>query len=650
VGLPGGKQGVYDYYITDHLGNVRMILTEEQHKAGDVCTMEETDAQIKTREEGQFGNPGAGNEVVNSRVNTPAAWRAVLPAGNTIKEKVSKLSAQGQKTGPNVLLKVMAGDLLHVKADYFYEGNSFSSGTGAATTLVNGLLTALLNDKGSQLGKTFSTDVSTQLNATQALTDLFMPQSSGGVASVPHAYINYIFFDEQFNYAGGDFVRVRADGNGTAPIARTNIRVPRNGWVYAYLSNESNEAVYFDNFAVTHERGRIVEESHYYPYGLKIAGISSRAQGKAENKYLYNGKELASGEFEDGAGLDWYEYGMREYDAQIGRFFRVDPLTDEYPYLTPYQYASCEPIANIDVDGLEGANATGAVDKISSVRGVQQTWLSTGTFEKLQVKLGYASSTKVLSGITLYSSKYVPQWQDYVRDFFTGAGDAFSDAWEGIKALPSNVQKPGWWVNTLSAGNPVSGFISGRFVDDDGNKVGFFDRENAAIDFIENADGRDWAKLSGRITGEIVKAAIFRRVGNATINLAPSSVTSRLPGLRGCSMCMEQQMGVKAGTGYRETFFDAHPDLKGKVVVHHAVEQQVLNKYPGIFTPGEIHRLDNLRGIPKTVNSDLHLSRIRKAWNKFYRANPNPSKQSFLDAAAEIDKLYGNEFLPTLKF
>jgi hypothetical protein len=30
------------------------------------------------------------------------------------------------------------------------------------------------------------------------------------------------------------------------------------------------------------------------------------------------------------------------------------------PYLTPYQYASCEPIANIDVDGLEAGNATGA--------------------------------------------------------------------------------------------------------------------------------------------------------------------------------------------------------------------------------------------------------------------------------------------------
>jgi RHS repeat-associated protein len=116
--------------------------------------------------------------------------------------------------------------------------------------------------------------------------------------------------------------------------------------------------VFFDNFSVTHERGRIIEENHYYAYGLKIAALSSKAQGVLENKFLYNGKELASAEFEDGSGLDWYEYGLREYDAQIGRFFRVDPLTDAYPYLTPYQYAGCEPIANTDLDGAEPVNAT----------------------------------------------------------------------------------------------------------------------------------------------------------------------------------------------------------------------------------------------------------------------------------------------------
>jgi uncharacterized protein RhaS with RHS repeats len=48
---------------------------------------------------------------------------------------------------------------------------------------------------------------------------------------------------------------------------------------------------------------------------------------------------------------------MREYDPQIGRFFRIDPITDKFYDLTPYQYASNDPILNIDLDGLEGRSA-----------------------------------------------------------------------------------------------------------------------------------------------------------------------------------------------------------------------------------------------------------------------------------------------------
>ena len=71
-----------------------------------------------------------------------------------------------------------------------------------------------------------------------------------------------------------------------------------------------------------------------------------------KNNNLYNDKEL-----NDDADLNWYDYGFRSYDPQIGRFPQLDPLTDGYPELTPYQYASNEPIANIDIDGLEKGSA-----------------------------------------------------------------------------------------------------------------------------------------------------------------------------------------------------------------------------------------------------------------------------------------------------
>jgi RHS repeat-associated protein len=131
-----------------------------------------------------------------------------------------------------------------------------------------------------------------------------------------------------------------------------------------YVSNESDEMVYFDNLQVTQNHARLIEENHYYAYGLKIAAISSKKlpdlnEGAIKNNNLYNDKELW-----DDADLNWYDYGFRNYDPQIGRFTQLDPLTDDYPELTPYQYASCDPIGNIDVDGLEGFNAVQTLSEV----------------------------------------------------------------------------------------------------------------------------------------------------------------------------------------------------------------------------------------------------------------------------------------------
>ncbi|MFD1976891.1 hypothetical protein ACFSQQ_19470 [Mesorhizobium kowhaii] len=97
---------------------------------------------------------------------------------------------------------------------------------------------------------------------------------------------------------------------------------------------------------------------------------------------------------------------------------------------------------------------------------------------------------------------------------------------------------------------------------------------------------------------------------------------------------------------YQRNFFKKHPQLIGKVFIHHKVEQDVLNKYPGLFDDDFIHSLENLSGIPNSLNSTLHLRDIRLAWNQFYREVANPTKQQFLDKVAEIDRKFGHLFNP----
>jgi RHS repeat-associated protein len=88
-----------------------------------------------------------------------------------------------------------------------------------------------------------------------------------------------------------------------------------------------------------------VQEDHYYPFGLQQSG-AGYTNTTLLNKYLFNGKEK-----QDQTGM--YDYGFRQLDPVLGRWFCVDRMAEKYLSTSPYAYAGNNPINNIDILGLE---------------------------------------------------------------------------------------------------------------------------------------------------------------------------------------------------------------------------------------------------------------------------------------------------------
>jgi RHS repeat-associated protein len=351
----------YDYMLKDHLGNVRVVITEEQQQ--DVYPAATLEPALVAAEMNYYAIdpsrfklqseiPSLNNPVVNywnnnittllKPNNNPSCTGNLCTNANST--KLYRLKSSEAKTGLGITLKVMAGDKIDVAGkSYFFESSvppstnnlsilniitGFLGGaTGAAATSVHGAVSPAQIDPGT---------------TNPTVNDFFTNQSNQTTTNKPRAFINVIFFDEQFKLV--DY-KVSVVGNSGALKDHyddlKNIAATKSGFVYIYCSNETNIDVYFDNVQVVHTRSALLETNEYYAFGLKMDGISYRAANSMESRHKFNGIEQ-----ENDFDLNYLEAFYRTIDPQIGRFLQIDPVTTHGE--SPYVMMGNNPIRNSD--------------------------------------------------------------------------------------------------------------------------------------------------------------------------------------------------------------------------------------------------------------------------------------------------------------
>jgi RHS repeat-associated protein len=384
----------------------------------------------------------------------------------------------------------MAGDKFNLNVNSWWKS---TSSPGTPVSPLSELITALSNGIAPISGGHATSSELTSSGLSSAAATGFLNSQSYN-SSRPKAFVNWIFLDEQFKYYSGGFAQVGAS-NVYTTHTYTNTPVNKSGYLYVYVSNETpNIDVFFDNLQVTHIRGPLVEETHYYPFGLTMNGISSKALnfGNPENKEKFVEQIL-----DDDLGLNWYQFKWRNHDPQIGRFLQVDPLSDKYVYNTTYAYAENRVIDGIDLEGLEylksidkfktdngnwedytGAICNGVINILNIFPSIWNSAVSTtqsinrgtylqdlgnelnGTFSNIKSSVineyNYTISTPILQQVKDAASTISsPKSVEFVSTLFMGAGavKGFNEIKNVFTPTVSASEVTSWYHTTTAVGH-----------------------------------------------------------------------------------------------------------------------------------------------------------------------------------------------------
>ena len=255
----------------------------------------------------------------------------------------------------------------------------------------------------------------------------------------------------------------------------------------------------------------VVSAQDYAPFGSLLAGRKFGTPGR----FGFNGKEN-----DKDISVGVQDYGMRIYDGRLGRFLSVDPITSNYPMLTPYQFASNRPIDGIDLDGLEYLPFHSSMYKASEtmIQAPLSQTIVTTVYENIPAQLQNPQTCDVkfvAKGIvTAFGRDYdsrvdgdvVYDADKYYRKDAEFNGTSRGTSTNGIDALKGNAMPPG------GTGNVNAGNI---------NSMGSVLGPNGAVGILQNAWNYllPWSDQSGIDDEKRLRKGFYDAANNLQQNI-----------------------------------------------------------------------------------------------------------------------------------
>ncbi len=186
------KRFDFDYFLKDHLGNVRMVLTEQKDTVSYV-TLSFEDENMSAQNTIWENKTGGSVNIGPNRNNRPGNFGTAGTNGSyahLIRKSTGAI-------GVVKLLKVMAGDRIHTQVDYYYVvGNANNTGASGITSLITNLATSILASGQVSLAlKGGAPAIVSSLSSNTAFVNLLnTPNNSSGANNAPKAYLKCLIF------------------------------------------------------------------------------------------------------------------------------------------------------------------------------------------------------------------------------------------------------------------------------------------------------------------------------------------------------------------------------------------------------------------------------------------------------------------------